>query len=87
MRYVRSKLVLRLQKAPSEALLAEINREFRDILLEDEIRLSEALPEENEPELAELPRLVMRFNRRGLGRLRQLIDRLNRAPNEQFAAS
>ncbi|HVX59438.1 MAG TPA: LOG family protein [Pirellulales bacterium] len=87
MRYVRSKLVLRLQQAPSEALLADINREFRDILLEGQIRLSEALPEENEPELAELPRLVMRFNRRSLGRLRQLIDRLNAAPNEAFAAS
>jgi hypothetical protein len=38
------------------------------------------LPDESsEPELAELPRLVMHFNRRNLGRLRQLIDSVNAA--------
>ena len=37
-----------------------------------------ALPHEaSEPELAELPRLVMHFNRRSQGRLRQLINRIN----------
>lgn len=77
MRYVRNKLAFRLQRAPSEALLAEINRDFSDILVEGDFRLSGPLPEEDEPELAHLPRLVMRFNRRSLGRLRQLIDRIN----------
>jgi hypothetical protein len=35
-------------------------------------------PEEaNEPELASLARLCVPFNRRNLGRLRALLDRLN----------
>lgn len=77
MRYVRNKLVLRLQTAPSEELLDEINRQFPDILSEGQFQVSGPLAEEDEPELANLSRLVFRFNRRNLGRLRQLIDRLN----------
>jgi len=78
MRYVRKKLVLRLNQNLSEALLAEINNEFADILASGEFRLSPPLPEEHdEPELVELPRLVFHFNRRSLGRLRQLIDSIN----------
>jgi len=79
MRYVRTKLVLRLNSAPSEATLGRINDEFTDILEEGRFTLSGALPEEkDEPELAELPRLFFQFNRRNLGRLRQLIDVINR---------
>ena len=78
MRYVRNKLVLRLQSAPSEALLAEINANFRDVLTEGDFQLGGPLSEEKqEPELSHLPRLIFRFNRRSLGRLRQLIDLLN----------
>ncbi|MBL9125601.1 MAG: TIGR00730 family Rossman fold protein [Planctomycetaceae bacterium] len=78
MRFVRNKLVLRLQQPVSPELVAELEEEFADILLEDRIQMSAALPEErDEPLLAELPRLVLRFNRRSLGRLRQLIDSLN----------
>ncbi len=84
MRYVRNKLVLRLQAAPSDELMAEINDSFHDILVEDEFRLSGPLSEEDEPELAHLARLVMRFNRRNLGRLRQLIDRLNAANENEL---
>ncbi len=79
MRYVKNKLVLRLKQAPSEALLADINAEFTDILNGGEFKAGPALPEEkDEPDLAEYARLVFRFNRRSLGRLRQLIDALNR---------
>ncbi|HUY89708.1 MAG TPA: LOG family protein [Pirellulales bacterium] len=77
MRYVRNKLVLRLQTAPSEQLLAEINAQFADILTEGQFQVGGPLPEEDEPELAHLSRLIFRFNRRNLGRLRQLIDCLN----------
>ena len=79
MRYVKNKLVLRLTSRPSDELLADLNREFDDILVEGEFTLGGPLPDEqDEPDLAELPRLIMRFNRRSLGRLRQLIDALNR---------
>ena len=42
------------------------------------IRASEALPQEsNEPHLADRPRLRLWFDRRSLGRLRQMIDVMN----------
>ena len=79
MRYVRNKLVLRLVKAPGEELLATINEQFTDILSEGEFVSGSALREEqDDAALIALPRLIFSFNRRSLGRLRQLIDLLNR---------
>ncbi len=79
MRYVRNKLVLRLKQAPSSELLEAINAEFTDILTSGAFETSGPLSEEkDEPELADYPRLVFRFNRRSLGRLRKLIDAINR---------
>ena len=43
------------------------------------MEICDALPEENEPELAELPRLVFRNRRGSFGKLRLLIDAINRA--------
>lgn len=80
MRYVNGQLVLRLQRPLDEASLAEIRREFADILEGGTFEQSGALPAEaNDPELAALPRLRFRFDRRSLGRLRMLIDLINRA--------
>jgi uncharacterized protein (TIGR00730 family) len=79
MRYIRAKLVFRLQQTPSAELLDAINHDFRDILLEGDYVIGEPLPEEaDEIHLAEMPRLIFHFNRRNFGRLRQLIDRINR---------
>jgi len=84
MRYVHGKLVLRLGKQPGDELLEEINTSFADILSGGRFSSGGPLPEEkDEPELAKLPRLVFRFNRHDLGRLRQLIDRLNRVAVEE----
>ena len=78
LRYVRSNLVVRLQRRPGEALLETINTNFADILLEGRFRVGEALAEEHDdPELADLPRLIFQFDRRNYGRLRQLIDCIN----------
>lgn len=78
MRYVRRRLVFRLQHALSPQLLEEVNRRFEDILTEGEFVQTGALPAEQEDEeLRHLPRLVFQFNRRSLGRLRELIDFLN----------
>ena len=86
MRYVRNKLVLRLQTAPSPELLAEINEEFKGILVEGDFKVSGPLSEEkDETDLAGLVRLVFRFNRRSLGRLRMLIDCLNAGRILDFA--
>jgi hypothetical protein len=78
MRYVRNRLIFRLKEAPGEGQLASINLEFADILSAGRFEITGPLPEErDEPTLAHLSRLVFRFNRRSLGRLRQLIDVLN----------
>jgi uncharacterized protein (TIGR00730 family) len=78
MRYVRSKLVLRLQQPPSAERLEELNDRFRDILIDGRFVIGEPLPEEREEsDLAALPRLIFHFDRRSCGRLRQLIDCIN----------
>ncbi len=78
MRYVKNKLVLRLTTAIAPAMLEQINAEFRDILVEGEFTTGGPLREEkDEPALIALPRLIFQFNRRSLGRLRQLIDFIN----------
>lgn len=77
-RYVRGKLVLRLKKRLSDDLVAELQEEFHEILENGEIQQGDAHADEsNEPELAHLPRLYLPFDRRSLGRLRKLIDRIN----------
>jgi len=78
MRYVRGKLVLRLQHPISDQLLAEINQHFHDILAGGTFEQSGPLASErDEPELDAYSRLVFSFDRRSLGKLRQLIDTIN----------
>ena len=79
MRYVRSQLVLRISEPLHPSLLADINRYFADILIDGQFTQQDALKEErDEPALADKKRLVFRFNRRNLGRLRELVDAINR---------
>ncbi len=79
MRYVRNRLVLRLTRPLEPGLLGALDSHFADVLTEGRFVESGPLPEEkDEPELADLPRLVFHFNRRDLGRLRQLVDAINR---------
>ncbi|MCG8583774.1 MAG: LOG family protein [Pirellulales bacterium] len=88
MRYVRGRLVLRLYHDISDDLLADINMHFSDILKEGTYERTEPLPDErDEPELAGMPRIVFHFDRHGLGRLRQLIDTINRGSVSETQAS
>ncbi len=75
-RYVGDLLVIRCMKQLAERDVQHLSRGFKDILPGGEILRTRALPEE-EPHLAHLPRLVMRFNRRNYGRLRAFINALN----------
>jgi hypothetical protein len=78
-RTVGQNLVVRLTRALPDAFVARLARDFADILVGPEVVQTHALAEEDdEPEIAALPRLVLPFNRANYGRLRQLIDRLNR---------
>ena len=88
MRYVRNRVVLRLTRPLDETTLAELDRQYADILAEGRFTTGGPLPEErDEPDLADLPRLIFHFNRYDLGRLRQLIDTLNRDRIDGAAAS
>ena len=81
LRYAREELVIRLHRAPNAAQLAEISRDFSDIKVRGEFRVSGPLPvERDEPALAEFPRLIFNFSRRDHGRLRMLINFLNDLP-------
>jgi uncharacterized protein (TIGR00730 family) len=79
LRFVGRQLAMRLQRPISNEQVAAIQEQFADLLAEGLFLQRNALPEElDEPALSDLPRLVFAFNRRSAGRLRQLIDHLNR---------
>jgi hypothetical protein len=86
-RYVQDgRLVIRHLSPIPDGALARLNAEFADIVVDGQIERNGPHPDEaNEPELADLPRLVLRFNRRDFGRLRRLIDALNTAAAELAA--
>jgi uncharacterized protein (TIGR00730 family) len=78
MRYVGQDLVLRLNHPLPEAVLERLRQDFADILQSGTFEQVPALPAEAaETHLAHLPRLRFHFDRRSMGRLRQLIDRIN----------
>jgi len=80
-RWVGDLLVMRMAAAPGRAELARLNREFGDIVAGGAMRLSKPLPpERSDHDHLEFDRLVFRFNKMHYGRLRQLIDELNRLP-------
>jgi uncharacterized protein (TIGR00730 family) len=78
-RYIGDVMLVRMQRQIPGGALVRLNEDFHDILRpETLITTCAPYPEEaNEPELASLARLCVPFNRRNLGRLRALLDRLN----------
>jgi uncharacterized protein (TIGR00730 family) len=80
LRYVDETLVVRLTSALTTDQAADLQQRFADMLTPGgRIRPSAALPEEaEETEIAHLPRLVVDFDRKDFGRLRNLIDAINR---------
>lgn len=75
MRFVKDILVIRLHRAPSEALLEKLNKEFKDIVAKGRVAASPVFPEETDH--INLPRLAFAFDRIHYGRLRQFIDTIN----------
>jgi uncharacterized protein (TIGR00730 family) len=83
MRFVKQQLVLRLNEALHPLLLDAINDEFRDLLASGQFEQTTALPlEHDDADLLTKPRLAFHFNRRNFGRLRLLIDAINRGSVE-----
>jgi uncharacterized protein (TIGR00730 family) len=86
-RYVGEQLVIRLNHDVSDAQVETLNQDFKDILLSGQIQKSEMLPGESNhqqpqpqqvmDQTEQLPRLVLHFNQRDLGRLYQMITVIN----------
>lgn len=78
-RYVGGLTVIRLNREPSGKTLKLINRKFAGILTGGDIRSAPPTKKEiEENDHVELPRLVMKFNRRNYGRLYEMIGVINR---------
>ena len=78
MRFVRGKLVLRLNQEISDELLARLNTEFTNLLESGRIERATAHKlESDDPHALTLPRLLLHFDRKKVGRLRQMVDLIN----------
>jgi len=82
LRWVRGRLVLRLQVAPTAAEIDELNARFGDLLVEGRIEATEPLKAEREDDdRLDLPRIVLRMNRFKVGELHRLIRALDSLPS------
>ncbi len=79
MRFVKNKLVIRLNRPLDSEHLRVLRDEFSEIITPGgSLQLTSALPEEaDQPNLDKLPRLTMEFNRRSYGLLKAFIRRIN----------
>ena len=78
MRYVRGKLVLRLHRQPDDHFIERLNDEFAGIVESGRIEKTAVHRLESDDEhLKHLPRISFRFDRKSVGRLRQMIDLIN----------
>jgi uncharacterized protein (TIGR00730 family) len=79
-RWVGERFVIRINARLRQTAVASLNAQFADIVRKGQIVQGAALPQEkNEPELANLPRLIFMPYRGRFGRFRQLIDAINAA--------
>ena len=82
-RWVGNRMVVRIEHRLTDAAVKKLTADFADVLASGAIVQTRALPDEaNEPEIAELPRLVFAPHRRNFGRIRCLIDGINLAEME-----
>ncbi|MEE4252595.1 MAG: TIGR00730 family Rossman fold protein [Desulfuromusa sp.] len=79
LRFVKNKLIIRLNKPLDSDHLHILTNEFSEILIPGgKMSLCSHLAEENDqPDLKHLPRLAVEFNRRSYGLLKSFIRRIN----------
>lgn len=78
MRFIREQLVLRLHVDPPAEFLKRLNDEFSDLCVSG--RIEKVAPhrlEADDAHLADLSRLSLHFDRKAVGRLRQMVDLIN----------
>jgi len=77
-RWVGERLVIRICDRLSKKAIIDLNNKFADIVRRGQIVQGSALRQEkNEPEIWNLPRLILIPYRRSFGRFRQLINAIN----------
>ena len=87
-RFVKGRLVLRVQHPLAPTQVDELNEQLGHLYPGGKVEQRSALPEEaDEPEFLALPRLVVPYDRRSAGNLRQLIDLINALPSAEAAPS
>ncbi len=87
-RYVGDQMVIRLARKLTSEGVQKLNDTFGDILRKGRFFQGTALRQEkNEPELAQLPRLIFTPHRRNFGRMRLLIDAINASQTEAGPAA
>ena len=79
-RWVKDQLVIRISRPLSGSAIVDLNKQFADVVSRGQIVQGSPLREEkNEPDIWDLPRLILTPYRRSFGRIRQLIDAINAA--------
>jgi uncharacterized protein (TIGR00730 family) len=82
-RYVGAEFVMRLRVPICDRDLDSLNQEFGDLVASGKIvQMTTPLAGESDDALAELPRLVFKFDRRDFGRLYQMIGKINQMGGE-----
>jgi uncharacterized protein (TIGR00730 family) len=77
-RFVGSRLIIRMQEALSDDALEQLNAEFDDLVVSGRIEPTEVTKaEQRDNDHVDLPRLALRFDNRSFGRLLLLIRRIN----------
>ena len=83
-RWVGDVLVIRLRQAPTPQELEALNAEFSQVCRAGGIEPTDPLPAEvAEGDQLDLARLALRFDRIQYGRLRELINALNRLKTDE----
>jgi uncharacterized protein (TIGR00730 family) len=80
-RYLRDELFLRVKYKPTPEELEKINADFGGICMSGRIEVRDTQTIDEETLVPQYPRVVLKFDRRSLAKLRLLIDRLNDLPS------
>jgi uncharacterized protein (TIGR00730 family) len=78
-RYVRDTLVIRMHRPLSQPLLDEANEQFKDLIADGRMVQSGPIEGEGPDEFPDLPRLSFTYTKRKYGKLRLLLDHINKA--------
>lgn len=87
-RFIRETMVIRMHYPISQADIDTLNRDYGDLLVSGDFSCCDMHPEEaNETHLVGLPRLSFKVKRGKAGRIRQLIDFINKATPSRSACA